>query len=120
MMVNIRMRYTFFLSSFLALLSLSGCGTVFDPSQHPDSWSVAGAFDPFQRPGNWAATGANNENIAEQAANKSDLISGQSEPGSNGIAAVGGIEKAVTGGTAAGLQTPVQATSSSATISTGS
>lgn len=99
------MRSVLFFGACLGILSLSGC---------------AGAFDPFQRPGNWAETGATNETIAQQAANKSDLIQGQSEPGSNGIAAVAGVEKALTAGTASGLQTMPQATSTTASISTGS
>jgi len=85
------MRPALFLVFCATLLTLSGC---------------AGAFDPYQRPGNWVETGAANETIAQQAANKSDLIQGESDPGSNGIAAVAGIEKAMSGGTAAGLQTP--------------
>ncbi len=51
--------------------------------------------------------------------NKSDLIQGQSEPGTNGVAAVAGVEKALSGGTASGLQTPVQAQSNAASISIG-
>jgi hypothetical protein len=90
-----RMRSALFFTLCVGILSLSGC---------------EGAFDPFQRPGDWSATGAARENIAQQAANKSDLIQGQSQPGSNGVAAVGGIEKALTGGTASGLQTQVTAT----------
>jgi len=78
----------------LAMLGLSGC---------------AGAFDPFQRPGDWAETGAARKTIAEQAANPSDLISGQSDSLSNGVAASAAIDKALGpkgAGTAAGLQTP--------------
>ncbi len=60
------------------LLSLSGC---------------AGAFNPFQRAGNWSATGAANETIAQQAAYKSDLLSGRATPGSNGMMAVGPVKK---------------------------
>lgn len=77
----------------LGVLSLSGC---------------VGAFDPFQRPGDWSATGASNANIAQQAADKGDLIQGRSQPGSNGVAAVAGVEKAMAGGTAKGLQTEEQ------------
>jgi hypothetical protein len=67
----------------------------------------AGAFDPYQRPGNWAMTGASRENIAQQAAYPSDLLSGRSSPTSSGVAASAGIDKALGGaaGTAAGLQT---------------
>lgn len=99
------MRKLVFFGFCAAILSLSGC---------------EGAFDPFQRPGNWSATNASSANIALQAANKGDLIEGRSEPGSNGIVAVGGLEKGLTNGTATGLQAPVQAQSSSATINTGS
>jgi hypothetical protein len=104
MMDKARLRSAVFFSLCLGILSLSGC---------------AGAFDPFQRPGTWSQTGAANENIAQQVANKGDLIQGQSEPGSNGIAAVAGIQKAMTNGTATGLQTAAQPQSSTATISTG-
>jgi hypothetical protein len=72
------MRSALFFTLCVGILSLSGC---------------AGAFDPFQRPGTWSATGAANENIAQQAANKSDLISGQSEPLTSGDVAVTAIEK---------------------------
>jgi hypothetical protein len=89
------MRSVLFFSLCVGILSLSGC---------------AGAFDPFQRPGNWALTGASNETIAQQAANKGDLIQGQSESGTNGIVAVAGVEKALSAGTASGLQTTVVAT----------
>lgn len=99
------MRSVLFFGACLGILSLNGC---------------AGALDQFQRPGTWSATGATNETIAQQAANKSDLIQGQSEPGSNGIAAVAGVEKALTAGTATGLQTVPQAQSTTATINVGS
>lgn len=98
------MRSSLLLLSSVALLALAGC---------------QGAFDPFNRPGNWSETGASNETIAQQVANKSDLISGQSEPGSNGIIAVGGIEKATTDGTATGIQTPLTPTSPATSISGG-
>ncbi|WP_298225263.1 hypothetical protein [Acidocella sp.] len=89
--------------AFIGILGLSGC---------------QGAFNPFNRPGTWSETGAANEALAQQVAQKSDLISGQSEQGSNGIAAVSGIEKAMTGGTATGLQTTL--TPATITTSTGS
>jgi len=57
----------------LALLTLTGC---------------VGAFDPFQRPGNWAEEGSANETIAQQAANPGDLISGTSDPMTEGGLAV--------------------------------
>jgi hypothetical protein len=72
-----------------------------------------GAFDPFQRPGNWSATGAANEDIAQQVAAPSDLISGRSNPNANGVAASAALDKALGPngtGTAAGLQTPAQIT----------
>lgn len=99
------MRSGIFFISSLVLLGLAGC---------------QGAFDPYQRQGNWSATGAANETIAQQAANKSDLISGQSEPGANGVLAVGGIQRATTNGTGTGIQTPLQATSPATTITSGS
>ncbi len=96
------MRSALFFSFCVVVLTLSGC---------------QGAFNPFNRPGNWSATGAANETIAQQAANKSDLLQGRSQPGSSGVAAVAGVEKAMTGGTASGLQTTLSPTSSSASIS---
>lgn len=99
------MRKLVFLGLCSAILSLSAC---------------QGAFDPFQRPGNWSATNASNKNIALQAANKGDLIQGRSEPGSNGIVAVGGVEKALSNGTASGLQTPIQVQTVSSPINVGS
>ena len=78
-----------------------------------------GAFNPFNRPGNWAETGAANETIAQQVAQKSDLISGQSEPGVNGVIAVGGIEKATTGGTATGIQSSITPTTVASSINSG-
>ena len=74
------MRLMIFFGFCVTLLTLTGC---------------VGAFDPFQRPGNWAETGAANETIAQQAANPSDLISGRSDPLSNGIAASAAIDKAL-------------------------
>ncbi len=59
-------------------------------------------------------TGASREDLAQQVANPADLISGRSEPYSNGVAAVAGINKALGANgadTAAGLQTPVSPTS---------
>lgn len=98
------MRPALLLTCCFMVFSLAGC---------------EGALDPFQRPGNWSATGASNKNIAAQAAYKSDLINGRSEPGSNGVAAVAGVEKAMSGGTASGLQTTVTPTASSASINVG-
>lgn len=92
------------LSVPLLMLSLTGC---------------QGAFNPFDRPGNWSETGAANETIAQQAAQKSDLISGQSEPGVNGVVAVGGVEKATSGGTATGIQTTVTPTTVATSLSSG-
>ncbi|MDE1905532.1 MAG: hypothetical protein KGH75_03665 [Rhodospirillales bacterium] len=88
----------------LLMLCLAGC---------------QGAFNPFDRPGNWAETGAANETIAQQVAQKSDLISGQSEPGVNGVVAVGGVEKATTGGTATGIQTTITPTTVASSINSG-
>jgi hypothetical protein len=63
---------------------------------------------PFSNPNDWSATGAARQNIAIQAANPSDLISGKSDGTSNGVAASAAIDKALGGaaGTAAGLQAP--------------
>jgi hypothetical protein len=98
------MRSFGFFTLCLGVLSLSGC---------------AGAFDPFQRPGDWSATGAANANTALMVANKGDLIQGQSVQGTNGVAAVAGVQRAMTGGTATGLQTQVQPVTASATSATG-
>jgi hypothetical protein len=101
------MRSAVFFAFCVVVLSLTGC---------------TGAFDPFQRQGDWAATGASRENVAQQAANKSDLISGQSELTSNGVAASAAIDKAlgVNGaGTAAGLETTPTATAIYTSTSTG-
>ncbi|WBO60207.1 MULTISPECIES: hypothetical protein [unclassified Acidocella] len=89
----------------LALLTLAGC---------------QGAFNPFNRPGNWSLTGASNEATAQQVANKADLISGHGEPGSSGILAVGGVQRATTNGTGTGIQTQIQATSPATSINSGS
>jgi hypothetical protein len=89
------MRKFVFFGFCAAILSLSGC---------------QGAFDPLQRPGTWSATNASNETIAQQVANKGDLIQGRSDPGTNGVVAVGGLEKALTNGTGTGLQTTIQGT----------
>jgi hypothetical protein len=73
------------------------------------SVSLSGCYlDPFQNPGNWSMTGASRKNIAVQVATPSQLISGQKDSGSNGVAASAAIDKALGGaaGTAAGLQTP--------------
>ncbi len=98
------MRSALFFSFCVMVLTLSGC---------------TGAFDPFQRPGNWSATGAANETIAQQAADKSDLLYGKSEPGSNGVAAVAGVEKAMTDGKATGLQTTLSPTASATSLNVG-
>lgn len=90
--------------SLVVLISLTGC---------------QGAFNPYNRPGDWSENGAANETIAQQVAQKSDLISGQSEPGVNGVIAVGGVEQATSGGTAAGIQTTIKPTSVYTSLSTG-
>lgn len=99
------MRFIIPILSCAALLSLGGC---------------QGAFNPFDRPGTWAETGAANETIAQQVTQKSDLLSGQSEPGVNGVIAVGGIEKATTGGTASGIQKTIEPYAPAATFTGGS
>ena len=89
-------RHAMFFAFCAILLTLSGC---------------QGALDPFQRPGNWVATGAANEDIAQQVAEPSDLISGRGNPNTNGVAASAALDKALgPNGTAAGLQTPPQIT----------
>jgi hypothetical protein len=99
------MRHLIFSVICVAMLTLTGC---------------VGAFDPYQRPGNWAETGAANETIAQQAANPADLISGQSVPTSNGIAASSAIDLALGAngaGTATGLHTVETTTSSASSTS---
>ena len=71
------------------------------------SFGLAGCYgDPFQNPGDWSMTGAPRENLAQQTAQKSDLLYGRSEPLSNGVAASAAVEKSEGGpaGNAAGLQ----------------
>ena len=73
------------------------------------SFGLTGCYgDPFQNPGDWAMTGAPRENLAQQTAQKSDLLYGRSEPLSNGVAASAAVEKSEGGpaGNAAGLQAP--------------
>ena len=99
------MRLMIFFGFRVTLLTLTGC---------------VGAFDPFQRPGTWWATGAANENIAQQVAEPSDLISGHGNPNANGVAATAALDKALGAngaGTAAGLQTPTTITNTATTIS---
>jgi hypothetical protein len=86
----------------LAALGLTGC---------------AGAFDSYQKPGNWVEEGSANETIAQQAAYPGDLIHGQSDPMSDGIAASAGVDKAIGANgadTATGLQTAATAISAGA------
>jgi hypothetical protein len=73
--------------------------------------------DPFQNPGDWSMTGASRKNTAVQVAAPSQLIIGQPESSSNGVAASAAIDKALGGaaGTAAGLQTPPPITTLSIT-----
>jgi hypothetical protein len=73
------------------------------------SLSLTGCYaDPYADPHNWSMTGASRRNIAIQAANPLDLISGKSDPYANGVAASAGVDKALGGaaGNAAGLATP--------------
>lgn len=64
--------------------------------------------DPYANPNDWSLTGATRKNIAVQAADPSDLISGKSDSYSNGVVASSGIDKAFggPGGTAAGVLAP--------------
>ena len=80
--------------------------------------ALAGCYpDPFQNPGSWAMTGASRRNIAVQSDAPSQLIEGQGDDNSNGVAASAAIDKALGGaaGTAAGLQTPPPVTTLSIT-----
>lgn len=80
--------------------------------------ALAGCYpDPYQNPGSWAMTGASRKNIAVQSAAPSQLIAGQGDDNSNGVAASAAIDKALGGaaGTAAGLQTPPPITTLSIT-----
>jgi hypothetical protein len=94
------MRVLTVLQLFVLLIALAGC--------YPD---------PFQNPGSWAMTGAPRKNIAAQSAAPSQLIAGQGDDNSNGVAASAAIDKALGGaaGTAAGLQTPPPVTTLSIT-----
>ncbi len=71
--------------------------------------ALAGCYaDPYQNPKNWAMNGAPRKDVAVQSAVPSQLIAGQGDDNSNGVAASAAIDKALGGaaGTAAGLQTP--------------
>jgi basic membrane lipoprotein Med (substrate-binding protein (PBP1-ABC) superfamily) len=106
------MRSLTFFSLCVLILGLTGCAGL---KQKPH-------LDPFLRRGDWSATGAANETIAEQAANRSDLIYGKSDATSNGVAASAALDKALGAagaGTAAGLQTPVNPTAVFTSTSTG-
>lgn len=50
-------------------------------------------LDPYANPRNWSMTGAVHRNIAVQADYPSDLISGRSDPTSDGVAATAAIDK---------------------------
>ena len=87
------------------------------------SFGLAGCYgDPFQNPADWSMTGAPRENLAQQAAQKSDLLYGRSEPLANGVVASAAVEKSEGGpaGTAAGLQAPPPALSTTGFSGTGS
>ncbi len=98
---SIPMRKAVFFCFSPARLLLTGC---------------AGAFDPYQRPGNWSARGAANEAIAQQA-NPADLIKGQSESTSSGVAASAGIARAL-GANGAGTGTGLQLVVAPVAVST--
>ncbi len=69
---------------------------------------LAGCYtNPYRNPGDWIATGASRENLAQQAAYKSDLIEGRGDTYSSGVAASAAVDKALGGaaGNASGLQT---------------
>jgi hypothetical protein len=51
-----------------------------------------GAFDPWQRPGNWVTTGAAQEDVAQQAMYKGELIKGSGIATSAGTYAASGIQ----------------------------
>lgn len=95
------MRIAAFFSIGLIGLTLTGC---------------ASPFDPFARPGNWSNTGASREDLAQQVANPSDLITGHGDAMSSGVVATAGIDKALGAsgvGTASGLQTAAAPVASS-------
>ncbi len=62
--------------------------------------------DPFQNPGNWTMNAAPRENVATQTADKTELFQGHGVGQSNGVAAAAGVDVALGGGTASGLQKP--------------
>ncbi|OYV42409.1 MAG: hypothetical protein B7Z75_12985 [Acidocella sp. 20-57-95] len=62
--------------------------------------------DPFQNPGQWSMNSAPRENLATQTADKTELFQGHGESQSNGVAAAAGVDVALGGGTASGLQKP--------------
>jgi hypothetical protein len=70
---------------------------------------LAGCYpDPFQNPADWSMTGASREDLAQQVANKDDLLAGRSDPSSQGVAAASAVDVAIGGsaGSGAGLQKP--------------
>lgn len=79
----------------LAGIGLAGCVGPLDP-------------EPYNRPGTWSMDGSPLENTAAMAANKSDLLQGESDPYSSGVAAAAGVDLALGGaaGNASGLQKP--------------
>jgi len=80
--------------STLLLLAIAGIG-------------LTGCYpDPFQNPADWSMNGGPRENLAQQAADPSELLQGHGDNMSNGVAAAAGVDTAIGGatGTAAGLQ----------------
>jgi hypothetical protein len=91
--------------SAIILLALAGIGLA----------GCVGPLDgePYNRPGTWSMNGSPLENTAAEVANKSDLLEGESDPYSSGVAAAAGVDLALggTAGNATGLQKAPQAIS---------
>jgi hypothetical protein len=69
--------------------------------------ALSGCYDdPFANPNQWSMNGAPRENLAVQAADPSELITGHGAATSQGVAAAAGVDLAIGGnaGTATGLQ----------------
>ncbi len=49
--------------------------------------------DPYQRPGTWQATGVNDANLKTQVIDKTDLVTGHADPGSDGTLDAAAVDR---------------------------
>ncbi|WP_428377991.1 hypothetical protein [Lichenicoccus sp.] len=54
---------------------------------------LAACGDPYQRPGTWQATGVNDANLKTEATNKTDVVMGHGDPGSNGTLDAAAVDR---------------------------